>query len=293
MRFRNKRSNEPRSACAIAALCLFFVFPVHTGFVSADQSPQRIASTHLCTDQLLLLLSEPENIVSLSYFASNPSMSMMHEQASSYPVNHGLAEELVVLDPELILTGEYGHPSILLLRSLGYRVVSVPVALTVEDIRSNIHLIAEAIGQPERGASLVAEFDQRMRTRELQGDGSRPVIAMYGANGYTTGRSTLRTQIIERAGFKNLAVELGIVNNRHLPLEILVSHSLDAVILDSASESPALADELPNHPALRVALDNVPRVNVPNKMWICGTPFVADALDHLVAFRQRIAADRE
>ncbi len=259
----------------------------------AEQKPARVASTHLCTDQLLMLLAEPERIVSLSHYASNPDMSMMAESARAYPINHGLAEELVLQHPDLILTSQFGSPSILILKSLGYRVISIPVALTIEDIRVNIQAVAEAIGEPERGRGLIRQFNDELRQATAPDREPRPTILIYEANGYTTGKHTLQSDILEMAGFTNLAAQLGISSNQHLPLEALIMHPLEALMRVSDNEKNSLAYEVPNHPALRTVFRNVPTIDIPGKMWICGTPYVAQALRRLTDFRVKVVRSGE
>lgn len=273
----------------LTGLAIFSIASVLNALSYADQKPERIASTHLCTDQLLLLLAPPQRIVSLSHFASNPEMSMMAQAAKSYPANYGLAEELILYEPDLILTSQFGSPGILLLRSLGYQVLSIPVAQTIEDIRTNIKTVAEAIGEQARGAALIEQFDSEIDALRISDRETRPTIVVYDANGFTTGTQTLRSEVLELAGFSNFAAQLGLSDNRYLPLELLVMHSpLDALMINSNAEYNALAYELPSHPALRTAFTSVPTVNNPGKIWICGTPFVTQALRQLTEFRQTL-----
>ena len=281
------RNNLMRTIFCFVSAVSFVCFQ----FASADQKPERIASTHLCTDQLLLLIADPDRIASLSTFASNPEMSMMVESAQPYPVNHGLAEELVVLNPDLILTSQFGSPNVLLLQRLGYRILNIPVALTIDDIRSNILVIADAIGERDRAENLIREFNDRIELLRVPEHKPRPIIVVYRPNGYTSGDQTLRSQIVEYAGFKNLAVELGMSHNRQLPLEVLITSRIDALMMETDYDHAALAYELPNHPAIQTAFADVPRVDVPGKTWICGTTFITNALDHLVRFRSKIIAE--
>ena len=74
---------------------------------AAEAKPRRIVSINLCADQLLLMLAGRENIVSLSYFATNPEISYMAEAAHGIPVNHGRSEEILLLRPDLVLTGPF------------------------------------------------------------------------------------------------------------------------------------------------------------------------------------------
>ena len=251
--------------------------------------PQRIASTHLCTDQLLLMLSDHDRIVSLSFFSHDPGMSAMSEIAKNFPINHGFAEELVALDPDLILTSTFGHSSILLLQRLGYQVSTIPVADSPADIVANIYLVAQAIGEPERGEELAASFLNRIESVKQQQNQHQPTLAIYNQNGVTFGNGALITQLVELAGFRNLGAELGLGTAQHLPLELLLVHQPDALMLGDRNRSAAMANELPNHPALRRKYENVPRIDMQSHLWICGTPYVADALEYLAEQRISLA----
>ena len=253
------------------------------------EKPKNIVSTHLCTDQLLLLLSDYDRIASLSFFSHNPGMSAMSDTAKYFPVNHGFAEEIVALDPDLILTSTFGHSSILLLKKLGYRVSIIPVASNLSDIATNIRLVAEAIGEEERGEAMAVSLTSRIDAVSLPDVTKRPLLAIYNQNGFTFGQEALITQLIETAGFRNLGAELELGTAQHLPLELLLVHQPDALMLGDRSTSAALANELPNHPSLRRRYADVPRIDMQSHLWICGTPFVADALDYLVEQRIRLS----
>lgn len=255
--------------------------------------PSRIVSTHLCTDQLLLLLSDHDRIASLSFFSHDPGMSAMSETARNFPVNHGFAEEIIALDPDLILTSTFGHSSILLLERLGYQVRTVPVAGSLDDIASNIRLVAEAIGESARGDVMASDFAERIDTVEQQEADYRPLLAIYNQNGFTFGQDALITRLIELAGFRNLGAELGLGTAQHLPLEHLLTHQPDVLMLGGRNRHAAMANELPNHPSIRRKYANVPRIEMQSHQWICGTPFVADALDYLVKQRASLARQVE
>ena len=233
--------------------------------------PKRIVSTHLCTDQLLLLLSDHDRIASLSFFSLDPGMSAMSEVAKNFPINHGFAEEIVAIDPDLILTSTFGHSSILLLKRLGYKVSTIPVASNLDDIASNIHLVAEAIGEQARGNALAKEFRNRIDAVSQQQVEHRPLLAIYNQNGFTFGQEALITRLVEIAGFRNLGAELGLGTAQHLPLEHLLVHQPDVLMLGDRNRSAAMANELPNHPSIRRKYADVPRIEMQSHLWICGT----------------------
>jgi iron complex transport system substrate-binding protein len=70
-------------------------------------APQRVMSLNVCTDQLAMQLAAPGQLVSVSFLASDPDMSAMAEEAKQYPKNRGMAEEVFLRHPDLVVTGTY------------------------------------------------------------------------------------------------------------------------------------------------------------------------------------------
>src|SRR6056297_3507789 len=86
----------------------------------ADPAPRRVVSINLCTDQLAMMLAAPGQLISVSDLAADPHRSAMAEAARAYPVNHGRAEEVYLLDPDLVLTGAYNaRATVEMLRGVG------------------------------------------------------------------------------------------------------------------------------------------------------------------------------
>ena len=91
---------------AIASLFTQAAFPVMAN--DGGAKPQRIVSINLCLDQLVLMLADPEHIQSLTFLSLDPAYSFMHEEAANVRViNHGAAEEILPLEPDLVLAGQF------------------------------------------------------------------------------------------------------------------------------------------------------------------------------------------
>src|ERR1700704_5523405 len=73
----------------------------------AVSKPRRIVSINLCTDELVLRLADRRNITSVTWLSGLPESSNVVNLAAGIPVNHGLAEEIIPLDPDLVLAGIY------------------------------------------------------------------------------------------------------------------------------------------------------------------------------------------
>jgi iron complex transport system substrate-binding protein len=248
-------------------------------------APRRFVSMNLCTDQLLMMLADREEIVSLSHLSRRKDLSVMAEQAMQYPVNHGLAEEIMRFKPDIVFAGVFSRPAtVFMLKHLGYRVEVLPVASGFNTIVQNIRTLAGAVGHSERGEQLIARFNQRLQTFKKSLPAERPVVVLYRENHYTTGKNTLANVIIETAGFENLAASLGISGSGHLPLERLLMHPVD-LLIQGRRRSPdgSVAAAALMHPAYQHYVADRKSINIDDRLWICGTPYVLKAVDQLMA----------
>jgi len=252
--------------------------------LNLSASPLRVVSMNLCTDQLLMLLADRDEIVSVSYLAVRPDLSVMTEQAQGLYLNHGQAEEIMRLKPDLVLAGVFSTRStVFMLKKLGYRVEVLPVASDFSTIRANIRKVADLVGHPLRGEQLIAQFDKRLQVLKNKRP-AKPVMAVfYRENGYTTGKNTLADAILKQAGFSNLAAQLGISGSGHLSLEELLMHPVD-VLIKGRRRSPdgSVAAAALLHPAYRYYAAQRKNISIDDALWICGTPFVLDAVDNLL-----------
>jgi iron complex transport system substrate-binding protein len=256
-------------------------------------SPQRIASLNLCTDQLLLMLVPRARIASVSDWAARPDSSYMAAAARGIPTNHGLAESALAQNPDLILAGEYTDIAMVnLLRHLGYRVEIVKVPRTFDEARIYILRIGELVGETLAAQKLTAAMAARMQLIDAQLRNRTPLLAAaYAPNGLTVGRGAVLAQIIERAGWRNLGSELNISGYGQLSLEQLLIAQPQLLILDVTAESSAgsIAHGYLAHPALQTLAQTARVVTMPPSLSECVGPMTVDAIELLVAQRKAVA----
>lgn len=267
-----------------AALCLLAAAPQE-----AQAQPRRIVSLNVCSDQLLLLLADPSRIASLSFLAAEPASSAMAAQAKGFHLNRGRAEEILPLEPDLVLAGAYGARStVALLRRLGYPVVEMPLATSLSDVAAHIRMVATVVGEGAKGERLIANFGARLKAIPKPPPGPRPVAVLFEPNGITSGQGTLADAVMAAAGFDNLARRLGVSGVGQVPLEAVVAARPDALILGRlAAEHPSLATASLAHPALAQAASGAV-ANLPHHLWACPIPAVADAVAALALLRKGI-----
>lgn len=266
------------------ALALFWGAPQAINAAIADERPS-VVSMNLCTDQLVLLLADPEQILSLSYLAQDENSSVYYDQALLYPTNRGQAEEVYILKPDLIVTGTYSNwIASSMLEELGMPVMRFEPAYQLEDIRTNILTMGKVLGQSAKAEAIIAAFDDRLASLRIT-DERRPRAALYEANGYTSGTLSLAHHIIEAAGFDNIGAEFGPSYGAKLSPEALLMKAPDIIILSQPGRGYARAEEITRHPALDHLKDTTSREAMTSKDWVCDTPRILDAIETLANLR--------
>lgn len=295
------RADTPRVAGRSAAhgACLFVAAAWAASLLLpaslAAAPPMRIVSMNVCTDQLVFSLVDRHRIASLSFIAADGRTSGIAAEIGDIRLNHGIAEEIIALAPDLVVTGQLGfRPTVGVLRRLGYAVLEVPMADTLAGIEGNLRMLGAALGANARAAELVRQFEARLNVLRYDGDGPRPLFVNYDANGWTTGQTGLLADIVHQAGLSTPGDRLGFSQANRLTLEGLVL--LHPALIDLGypwDDPPALASEQRRHPVVRAVMREARIVEVPDSAWLCGTLQSLDALQRLREARDEIDRGRK
>jgi iron complex transport system substrate-binding protein len=259
-----------------AVVVAAFTFSV-CGTASAQQ-PKRVVSMNLCTDQMAMLIADEGQLHSVSYLASESGASVLAEDAGRYVVNHGLAEEIFLMQPDLVIAGTFStRTTVDLLRRLGFKVEEFAPENSFDDVRANFKLMGAILGREKRAAELIAQLDRGL-ARLVANKVTQKSVALYYANSYTSGSGTLADAIVKASGLRNIGDALGFTGTVRLPLELLLIANPDLIVAgDSRYEAPALAHENFVHPAYKAVAHGDRTVAVPSKYTICGAPFTLEA----------------
>ncbi len=260
---------------------------VLAGMTSARaEPPRRIVSLNLCTDQLLVDLVARERIAGVSFLATDRTLSALASKLQGLKQLKGTAEEVLALEPDLVIAGEYTTgPTVDLLKRLGKRVLVVPLATDFEGLRKTLRLLAKEVGEDVRGEEIIKDFDERLSgARSLVP--SKPTAIAYQVNSLTSGPDSLLDAALEAAGYENLARDSRLGRGGRLSLEQLVTHPPDLVVLANAPDDfkTVLADNL-RHPAFLDLLKRRPHVHLPMPYWMCATPKIAEAVEILASLK--------
>ncbi len=262
-----------------------FLSTAITFSVSAADKP-RVASINNCTDQMALLLADPDQIVSLTFLSQQKVASVYRDKALSYPTNTGAAEEVLALEPDLVLAGAYTSKyTIQLLQKAGVRVETINIANSVEDVMLNVSMVGDWLEQRQVAEEIIDDMKTRL-ARLPDAPSVRPVAAIYDPNGYTVGANTLRGQMLELAGWHNAASDRGVLYYGTLSLESILKLDPDILVSSPYSaETWSRAQALNRHPALAQSGIGADVVHIPSAMTICGGPWSVDVIELLARER--------
>lgn len=284
MRLRRRAESMVRAIALSIPLCAAFFASAHA------QAPQRIVSMNLCTDELLLRIVDPARIASITYLSQQPvnaplGLSHITEQL---PANHGLAEEIIKLQPDLILAGSFTTTTaVALLRHLGYRVETFAPENTFADMRANIRKLGALTGDTAKAEQIIADFDTRLAQLQSQiPPGEKPVFADIGVNNFITGDGTLYAEVINAGGYRTLGQALGYSGYRNVPLEQVLT--IRPALIATATpwtNPPSMSTMALGHPALRSLIAKTPQIAIPERYTTCGAPSLLGAIEMLVNAR--------
>lgn len=280
---QNSPEQKIPSACPgiVRALALLFFLSTQS-----HAQPVTVASINLCADQLLLLLADKSQILTLSNLSHRIAGSYYYKKARQFPVNKGHAEPILNLKPDVVIVGQYSNiHTVNLLREVGLRVETLPIANDLDTLFNNIINVADWVGKKPSGEKIVADLKRRIDNL-LVATEPRPVAATFDPNGYTSGRNSLRGQIMELAGWTNAASTAGIDTYGKLTLEQIISLAPDALIESPYSPGTySRAQVMSRHPALFSAGLKPRVINIPSRMTVCAGPWTIDVIEQLQAER--------
>lgn len=260
----------------------------------AERPAERIASLDVCTDQIVLLLAKKTDIVGLSTLAQDCKVSVLCQQAQHVPILPAHAEAILQVRPSVLFVGPFkASMAQFVARVLGTKVVIVSPALSLADVAAHIMLVAQALGQDERGKQLVVAFQEQLQRLTVPVTDSSPRAILYEANGFVMPVGSLADDVLTHAGMRNAAPLLGVGSvARRVSLETILLNKPDFLVRDESARGYSLAQAMLNAPLLLAAFPPSHVVDIPARLWLCGLPQTLEALARLRRARDHYVYDQ-
>ena len=250
----------------------------------------RIASMNVCTDQLLVPMADPGQILGLSRFSRDAWQSFVASEARRFPALSGGAEDILVLRPDIVVASLFDKRSTReLLKQNGLRLAEFAVPRNLGEVKAQIRWMGEITGHPDRAAAEIARLDAAIAKARQAVAEKRYRVLPLSRRGFVAGSDSLVSSLLGEIGLLNAAGDLGVGMGGFASLEAIVSLKPDFLLVSEAgdrAEDEGRAFLL--HPALERFYPPERRIVIPERLTVCGGVMIADALDLLVKELQRV-----
>jgi iron complex transport system substrate-binding protein len=273
-----------RLAVAVLTFALAIPAPAH----AADLP--RVASINVCTDQLLMTLADPAQILGLSPFSRDSARSWAAAEAKRYRKLSGEAEDVLILKPDLVVASPYMKRATReLLKQQGMQIAEFDIAKSIGDVKDQIRRMGDLVGHPDRAEAQIARLDAAIaRARQMVAHKPYRVLAL-SRRGWVSGNNTVTGALLAITGLSNAALGLAITTGGFAKLETIVADRPDFILVsDNSDVAEDEGSALLLHPALEKLYPPSKRIVIPEDLTVCGGPMLADALDRLVAELKRV-----
>jgi iron complex transport system substrate-binding protein len=258
------------------AILLFVLLPA-----LAQAAPQRIISLNPCLDAILVEVAAPQQIRAISHYSHNPrASSIAPDIARRFGTNYGSAEDVLVQRPDLVLASTYTPAATRrALARLAIPLMLFDVPKNTADSTAQIRQIAAAIGQPARGAALVARIEKSLMAPPMA---ATPAL-MRSDSGFVLGAGTVMDELLQRSGFSNVSTRMGMRLSDMLPLETLLLSPPKLLFTIGDGDSPRA-----QHPVLQHLSQRIAMRRLPSHLVNCAGPTILEAMTYLRAARKAV-----
>ena len=167
---------------------------------AAEAAPaRRAASLNLCTDELLLMLAAPGQIVSVTHLSHEAAETAYWRQARRYRKNDGSLPSIAGLRPDLVLgMGGGARDRMRIAARLGARTLDLPYPETIADVEAAIRRVSEALDRRAAGEAILHRIAALKRTVPKH----RLDTIWLGGGGRTVPAGGLAAEWMTLAGFR-------------------------------------------------------------------------------------------
>jgi iron complex transport system substrate-binding protein len=238
-----------------------------------------IVSLNPCADAILAEVADPAQLLAVSHYSHDPrATSMPLAQARRFRATGGTVEEVLALDPDVVVAGAFLPPATAqAFDRLGVRVETFGIVPDLAENAAQVRRLAAIAGHPERGERLLARIDAALAATRHD---VPPVTALlWQSGGIVPGAGTLIARLMAHTGLASHSAARGLGQGAYLPLEQVLADP-PQVVLAAGSE------RMLTHPVLR-RLKGVRYERLDPTLLFCGGPTVIRAAERLAEIRSK------
>jgi len=206
--------------------------------VKIPHKPHRIVTLSMSTDEIVLGLVPPGDMVACNTLLDDPVSSNVTALAAQIEkkITNPSAEEIAALEPDLVIVPDWGDLSrVDALRDLGIPVVVCEAGRDLPSIESSIRRIAAAVGEPQRGDDLIHQMHTKLeeihaKVEEIPPWERKSVVLISLMKTYG-GKNSSFDAACQLAGVTNGRAAAGIEDGQAMSKEQLVAIDPDFLFL--------------------------------------------------------------
>lgn len=239
----------------------------------ADGPRPTIVSLNPCSDAILAEVTAPGQLLAISHYSHDPrATSMPLDQALAYQTTGGTVEEVLALDPDIVVASSFLPPATsAAFERLGIRVETLGVATSVAQSMAQVRQLATLAGQADKGEQLAGRIAAAWDRAAYSGPPTSTLLWQEG--GIVPGRGSLIAQLLAHSGFTLHSGARGLRQGAYLPLERVLADP-PALVLAAADEPMLRHPVLARVPGLRYE-------QFDPALLYCGGPSIIAALERL------------
>ena len=264
----------------LPALCLLLASCAGSGPARAPggEGPT-IVSLNPCTDAILAEVAAPGQLLAISHYSKDPrASSMTPEDAARFAATGGTVEEILALDPDVVVASTFLAPATrAALGDLGIEVVTFGMIADVESSLAQVRELAALAGNAGAGEALAERIERALAAAEPEGGESVEAL-LWQPGGIVAGEQELVSDLLQRAGFRNAAAARGLSQADFVALEDVVANPPQVLLVAGGERSQ-------QHPALD-RLPGMHRAAFDTQLLYCGGPTIIRAAERLAAIRE-------
>jgi len=251
--------------------------------ITIDAPPERLHTLSLGHDEIVVALVGAEGLVGIGSFTANETYSNVASEVGDLPKVKRDAEEVVSLNPDLVIASKFTKQDIVdAISGTGIQVVRTALESSGEGHETNIRTLAYMLGAEDRAEDLIAQIQSRIEFVKSNaanaGSPTKPgvlFIAKFSDSISAAGGDSTEGGIIEQAGGENIAATSGIDGHETVSFESIIAMNPDVIVITQPDPGATdLADLLKGEPALA----NVPAIA--NDKVMLGDPRYFTTLSH-------------
>lgn len=261
------------------------------GCAAPPQGKGGIVSLNPCADAMLVALV-PNRISAISRYSHDPATSSISpEVARRYKSTTGTAEEVLALNPSLVIASSFTQPATRgALARAGLRVIYFDSPTTIAASRAQLLALARAVGAQEAGEAVANRIDSAVADARAAAGAPVPALLWIGGN-MVSGGGNLLNDMMVRAGFRNAAADYGLRFTGHLPMEQVVARPPRVMLVPDlvGGDADSRAARLRTR-ALAASGARVTHAAFARQLVNCGGPVIVDAMRRLAEVRRLVAS---